>query len=444
MKNLVLFHLESLNNVIFKMHPDCFPKLRCFIEEATYYSNYYSTATSTYMTITDLFYGSTMQFEKSSYLEDIFSVKSQKISIFDWLKDRGYETKCYCFGDQEGTEAKKYANVFCGGAAFWESLNDKNCMLRDVETVFSKKEPFAVFFMDSESHWMNTQMYTEKLEKKAIPEIFNYKYKMLDETFGMVIESLKKSGQYDETVVVAYGDHGDEFFGHGLHDGYTHAIEPFPFMVNCPLIVRNAQIRETGNVISTVDVYDIIKSSLYGRLCECGRKFAFSRNLFSRQGVSKKSFNKSYMVTDGRYSLMVSQQGLSLYWCQADVYNGRNLLDFFKLTNKKICYKEIYHNLKGSHYKYIMNEIEQEIIVDEVRVLKKKLQDFIRVIYEGEVDELKFDKINYSHDVCDLELKIRLYIRKSIKKTIHVMNNIVCINSLKNSRVYKILYELYG
>ena len=56
MKNIVLFHLESLNNVIFNMNQECFPNLRNFIKDATYYPNYYSTATSTYMVITDLFF----------------------------------------------------------------------------------------------------------------------------------------------------------------------------------------------------------------------------------------------------------------------------------------------------------------------------------------------------------------------------------------------------
>lgn len=444
MKNIVLFHLESLNNVIFNMNQECFPNLRNFIKDATYYPNYYSTATSTYMVITDLFFGDTFQFEQSDYLEDIFSVKVKKESIFNFLDRHGYTTKCYFLGNQKEDIVKKRASVFCSAVQCWSSANDKKSMLVDAEDIFYDKESkFAVFFEDVESHWMNLKMHSNTSGLKSSHDLFQYKYRMLDETFGMVVNSLKKSGCYEDTIIIAYGDHGDEFWGHGLHDGYTHAIEPFPFMVNCPLIVGNTDVEVKGSVISTIDIYGIIMSALSGDVCEINREFVFSRNLFSRQRNSRHSFNKSYMVTDGEYALMVSKQGLSMFWSQIDIYNGRNLLDFFELSDSKIFYREIYDNFKSSHYKQIMNKDAQEEVKREFYILLNQLRNLVSSTYGREIYDLNFDKINYSSDVCSLGWKFRLYSRRISKKIVLDIKRVFGLQSLKETKVGKILYRLF-
>lgn len=440
MKNILLFHLESLNNVIFNTNQDCFPNLREFIKNATYHTNYYSTATSTYMVITDLFFGDTFQFENSEYLEDIFSENVQKESIFNILSKHGYATKYYCLGDPQLEMVQKRSNVFCPVAKCWCDVNDKHGMIADAENIFyDKAKPFAIFFQDLESHWMNIEMHSKTTGLTSTSDLFKYKYKMLDETFGMVIKSLKKSGCYEDTIIIAYGDHGDEFLGHGLHDGYTHAIEPFPFMVNCPLIIGNIDVTIKGSVVSTVDIYRIMMSAINDRIYECNRMFAFSRNLFSRQKASVKAFNKSYMVTDGKYALIISKQGLSMFWCNVDTYNGRNLLDFFELDGEEIRYKKIYDNLSASHYRYIMNTYTQKEIQTKLSILLKQLQNFLKLTYQREIDDLNLNKINYSSDINNLNLKFRLYFREIAKDVSHIIKKVTGIHSLSNTRLGKLL-----
>lgn len=443
MKNIVLFHLESLNNVIFNMNQECFPNLRNFIKDATYYPNYYSTATSTYMVITDLFFGDTFQFEQSDYLEDIFSVKAKKESIFDLLSKYGYKTKCYCYGDQEKELARKKMKIFCSAAPCWESVNDQKGLITDIENFLKTDKQFAIFIKDVESHWMNLEWHKQVSGFKSSQDLFKYKYYMLDKTFGKVMEAIKNSGQYENTLVIAYGDHGDEFFGHGLHDGYTHAIEPFPFMVNCPLVIGNTNVALKGSVISTIDIYEIIMSALHNKVYESSRSFAFSRNLFSKQKVSIKSFNKSYMATDGKYSLQVSKKGLSLFWCQADICNGRNLLDFFSLVNGRLMYRAIYNNLKSSHYKYIMNKDAQEDINNEFYILLNKLRNFVDSTYGREIDDLNFSKINYSSDVCSSGWKFRLYSRSILKKMVSLIKRVFGVQSITETNIGKKLYKLF-
>ena len=194
---------------------------------------------------------------------------------------------------------------------------------------------------------------------------------------------------------------------------------------------------------STIDIYEIIMSVLNDKDYECNRIFAFSRNLFSKQKASTKAFNKSYMVTDGKYSLMVSKQGLSLFWCQSDSNNGRNLLDFFRIVDGKVQYKNIYNNLRSSHYKYIMNSHEREKIIQMTEILLKQLHHYVYKTYERKVDDLNFNKINYSSDVCSIELICRLYVRCILKKVVFLIKKIFGIQSLANSRTGEKLHKMF-
>lgn len=431
MKNVLIFHLESVSNVILKMHEKCFPNLRKLINENDFYPNYYSTATSTYMVVSDLFFGDTTQFEKSEYLEDIFSVEPISKSILDNLYSLGYRTKCYCYGFSEKEEASKHVNVYSRLGEYWETLSDVEGMLHDIRDYISQDLPFAIFVHDIESHWMNMQhIGNDEVSSRVL---FFEKYYMLDRTLGKVLDELRKSGKYDETLIVIYGDHGDDLWGHGLHDGYTHAIEPYPFMVNCPLVLinNNKDILSNTALVSTIDIYDVINEYVGIDFKVNKREFTFSRNLFANQDVSRKSFNKSYMVTDGNYSLLVSGFGLKMYCNVLDITNNRNLLDFFELSHSgNLKYKNIFNNISASHYKYFMTSAQIQDICHEFSILFKALKGYLDELYHAQESRMDFSRIDYSIDVSKKSLLFRLYRRyiicrlKSLIK--HVLVRVLC------------------
>lgn len=410
MKNILLFHLESVSNLIFRTNPECFPSLIKFLDEAEYFPNYYSSATSTYMVITDLFFGDSLQFEKSNYLEDIFSIKPTKQSIFDKLAEIGYKTKCYCYGVKAGEKARKHVEVYCSKAECWESASDLDSMIDDLYSNFKMSNRFAYFIQDLESHWMNIDTFSDG--RKSSCELFKIKYQMLDRTFGLVINALKNSGKYEDTMIIIYGDHGDDFWGHGLHDGYTHAIEPYPFLVNCPLIVKNGPVLNKHSLLSTVDLFKIMMSEVHGGHDEFQNECVFSRNLFSGQKISESSFNKSYLATDGNYSLLVSSKGVKLFCNNLDVANGKNMLDFFNLLDGEIFYNKRYNHLRSSHYKLFMTDLQ---ILEFQRVFKdlyKNLQNYVEIIYGSNDSEMNFNEIDYtSEGYRECGLGQRLFIR---------------------------------
>ena len=397
-KNIIIFHLESLNSLVFQLHPELFPNLRKIMEISTYYSNYYSTATSTNMVITDLFFGDSSQFEKVDSLKKVFSVNTSKPTLLEHLKNNGYYIKqfyyCYCDGD-----AKDLCDRLCMGSDFW--LND-NPMLDEFSLEFEKSvsvnQKFAFFVHDDESHISHIHQYDR--HDLSNDELYLYRFEQLDKTVGQLFSVLRSNGRLDDTVVILYGDHGDDFFSHGMHDGYFHAIEPYSFITHCPLFVYNPgdfNGVDTG-LLSAINIYKLALLCVGLNDCKIENKFVYSRNLFSKQKLCKNSFNKSYSVTDGRYTLIVSNDGLKMYNNTIDVLNGKNLLDFFKLKNNKLKFASKYDYYASGHIKSFMTARYKTELADEFSVLHEQLLNYIKNIYENDLGSMSFSRIDYSNE----------------------------------------------
>jgi hypothetical protein len=88
--NLVVIHLESLNSVLYMLHREWFPNINKFVSQSTYYDNYYSTATSTNMVITDLVYGTMYKDERLSHPRDTEHTGYDNFkSIFELMDENG-------------------------------------------------------------------------------------------------------------------------------------------------------------------------------------------------------------------------------------------------------------------------------------------------------------------------------------------------------------------
>ena len=57
----------------------------------------------------------------------------------------------------------------------------------------------------------------------------------MDDWVGRIVDDLKASGRYDDTLIVLTADHGDGFWEHGF---ISHSNLPFEELVHVPLIVK--------------------------------------------------------------------------------------------------------------------------------------------------------------------------------------------------------------
>ena len=412
--NYLLIHMESLNVATLRMNEECFPNIYKIIERSTFYNNYYSSSTSTYMVITDLIFGETGQFEDSDYLEDIFSIRPTKQTLFDVLQGYGYHVKQFCYGNDEN-EVLKLKNVICKNEDTWadENLSRKK-FLDDFERDLTSEGRFAYFIENVESHI--SRIAQHKMDGWLSDDLFLQRYRQLDKTIGGVFDALSRQNKLSDTVVVLYGDHGDDFFLHGFHDGYMHAIEPYTYMTHCPLIVYSPEKTPSVNnsLVSTIDIFslsmdylDIMKSSTV-------HDVVYSRNLFAGQNLSKNSFNKSYSVTDGKYTMLVSNLGLKLFNNNIDEYNSFNVLDLFKLKGNGIKFKAYYDGFQSGHFRAFMTEDYKAFIENEYLYLLEKLKICVKTLYGDNESGMKFDRIAYKND--DKIERIRLSFRCMLKQ----------------------------
>ena len=219
----------------------------------------------------------------------------------------------------------------------------------------------------------------------------------MDKTFSCLKKLLINEGRYEDTVFVLYGDHGDELWGHHIYNGHTHAFEPYLSLCNTPLIIHTAGQKygkKENFLIGTSSVCNLIRNLLEPQKEEFEfDKFVYSRNLFSRQSLNLNGFNKSYTVTDGKYSLMVSHKGLEMYLNKLDFTGSRNFLDFFKLSHGTIKYIKRFSYIRSAHYRAFMipefiNELESVF-----NILKGQLSEHISMYLLARLNQVCKNKL---------------------------------------------------
>ncbi|WP_037353021.1 sulfatase-like hydrolase/transferase [Selenomonas sp. FC4001] len=404
-KNLILIHLESLNNVTFEHLREELSNISGLLRSAILYKKYYSSATSTYMVMSDLFLGTNKAFEKCKKLKEIFSTPVIEHDLFSDLRSSGYATKIYSADVVGGAE--EYVNVYAPNSDKYIISGTSELLVDDIESYITQKSKFAIFLANLESHLEGyNHLSVDSTDNQC--DIFIKRFKKLDEFIGQIMTMLRDSKKDSNTTVVLYGDHGDDYWGHGIHDGYTHAIEPFPFLINCPLVIWNVEQQGTISyeLISTIDLKNIIKQEL-GLVSPCAvaREYIYSRNLFSGQDTKPEAFNKSYMVSDGTYSLMVSTRGVRLYCSAIDPLNARNLLDFFKLESGSLHFNSVFYELKSTHFSSVFNEdIIEEITKYYYKLRGALFEEVIRLYGGCKPTDLDFESIDYGFFSADKQL----------------------------------------
>lgn len=387
MKNIVMIHLESLHNAFLYQDSELFPNIMRLKEKSLFFSNHYSTATSTIMTISDLIYGSCRSSEKSQNLEHFvidhqytpwniqFSKKVLIYPVLDWKFDFINIGKIMQ-KNVRIVQKKKYRD-------FQENIADT---IREMENE-------CIYIYDWSSLYMRHNC--ERNYRSWI-EYYANQYQQIDVTVGFVLEQIEKYNKLDDTLIVVFGDHGDDMYSYGKNKGFTHAIAPYPNVIRTPLMLYHNKIKKQINrdLVCTLDIGLIIKNIFSGESPKFNRKYVFSRNLFplQKEGVLKKS----YSVTDGNYLLLVSSQGLELYICRFMSQSIFNLLNWCVL--KRDGSLALQKN-KSMHFQRMIQEQSEDMEEHFYRLRKYLYREIREIVGRGLLkDNVKrwFAKIHYN------------------------------------------------
>lgn len=406
MKNLLLVHLESLNYINYRLNRDMFPTLYKLESKGMIFDRYYSTATSTLMVIGDLLYGGMEQYEQCRSLNTIPEEYHYSSSLFDDLKSQGYHTALYVHpegGDRVGAEKRHIAGFQN------EMILKRN--YRDFLQVLEEGMQHAPFALMACNYISNLSFngYTDysKYDKDTTP--WEIGYRSLDTFVKDVMDILEKHNICDSTLVVLYGDHGDDYWTHGDHQGLTHAIEPNELLIHVPLFILDSSVKEahiSNQLVGTTDLrklaHDVVVKNVALKDAIPENPWIVSRNEYAAQPVRSESFNKAYSLTDGHYMLMVSNAGLEMYdvWMDGSCHN--NLLRFFRLdTNYFLEICDAFEKL-SYHMRDYLSARTQRILRQNFYILWDSLYKKVLKLYkagklseEQMIDEMKFFTINY-------------------------------------------------
>ncbi len=398
MKNLILLHLESLNLLNYRSNPELYPNLMRMEQSSLVFDRYFSTATSTFMVLADLLYGDMRQYECCASLSDVPEDYHQKESLLDCLQKKGYTTGLWYFPKVPDIRGAQNRHV-AGFDNHIEIIGSREHYLRKLKEGITQ-EPFAYMICNCTSNLA----LNHKLDITNEPwntDYWKHGYQSMDRYCGDLFELLEKKGLLENTLIVMFGDHGDDYWGHGMHGGLSHAIEPNNLLIRTPLLIRNGKRsapEHRANLLQTTDLKDLILSLLQDTPDETlpDRKYVISRNAYAAQPVRSDTFNKAYSVSDGRYLMLVSSHGLEMYDTFMDPACQNDLLRFFEYGDgipSALPMQEKYH-----FYNW-WNAREQRIVRNKYYELEESLYLQVRELYDaaGLAPQKAAEEMDFSH-----------------------------------------------
>jgi uncharacterized sulfatase len=152
----------------------------------------------------------------------------------------------------------------------------------------------------------------------------------VDAQMGKVIQALKDEGLYDNTIIVAWGDHGYHLTDHGLWRKNTayHISMRAPLIVKAPGISGGKQVNQ---VVGNVDIYPtLLELAGVEKPAEVifhGKSFVPLLNDpdAAWENITYTCAKGRYGLITDRYRFTVSEKGPSLYDLQTDPHEWNNL-----------------------------------------------------------------------------------------------------------------------
>ncbi|MCB1498285.1 MAG: sulfatase-like hydrolase/transferase [Bauldia sp.] len=337
-RNLLVFHFESVSWQTVNAFQAAFPHLFALIDGARTWRFHFSSATSTEMTLAALLHGNDFEMDAAPGLS---RPVANNPSLFAVLDSHGYETSVLC---ATPFPRRPILHRFSDSLPPVQTTNDFGELLDKFEACCGVDAPFAVFTWSQVPHVganLALAPYARSLEELAAGACA-----VADNLLGAMLDILRRRDLLDDTTVVVFGDHGDDYWTHGFKNGLLHGIEPYTALIHTPLVIRDPAF-PTGSdnrLVSTIDLaatcldlLGIPKASTFPHsglslLAPEPRAIAFSQNFTASQSDDpRQDVRKAFAAIDHSHALQVSARGLALYNHRLDPGNQTNLLNFFAL-----------------------------------------------------------------------------------------------------------------
>ncbi|MGH8802525.1 MAG: sulfatase-like hydrolase/transferase [Casimicrobiaceae bacterium] len=338
MKNLLIVHMESITRERLATFASSFPHTLRLMQDAVVFDRFFSSATSTLMVVTYLFHGNDFEFDTASRFEGMRPAANNP-HLFSILRDHGYAPHLVCLNAFETFAATRLAS--------WPDDLPPAFGTNDFPTLQARfdeitdAEPFAVYVWDLITHIEHSLALAPFAS--GLTDQVARACRVADAAVATMLATLERKGKLADTMIVLYGDHGDDYWTHGFKAGMVHATEPYTQITWAPLAIAGAGLTPglRGDLVTTIDIAPTCLALLgiderlpfehsgHDALAS-PRSVAFSQNFTASQpDDAVLGIARAFAATDDTYNLLASSRGLELYAYRLDPGNHCNLLGFF-------------------------------------------------------------------------------------------------------------------
>lgn len=169
-------------------------------------------------------FGFNRGYDRFQYLKRAESEEVNRVAL-PWLKSRT-ETRPFFL----------YLHTLDPHTPYGRKYSDKRCLAIQEDSI--RRE--------NDEGWRNEDDKKLKAEVKAAMRAYDREIVANDASFGALLQTLKETGQYDNTLVVLVSDHGEEFLEHGRM-GHNNSL--YRELLHVPLIIKFPGSRGAGSRI---------------------------------------------------------------------------------------------------------------------------------------------------------------------------------------------------
>ncbi|RFC37716.1 MAG: Sulfatase [Candidatus Nitrotoga sp. SPKER] len=342
MKNLLILHLESITRQRLATFESSFQNTRRLMQDALVFDNFFSSATSTLMVVTYLFYGNDFEFDTESKFEGMRPAANTR-NLFSILQSCGYNAHLICLNAFHTANPTRLASWPDDLPPLW-GTNDFPSLLNRFDEL-TDTPPFAIYVWDLITHIEHSLAVAPF--SSGLTDQIRRACGVADDAIGVMLATLERKGLLDNTTIIIYGDHGDDYWTHGFKGGMVHATEPYTQIRGTPLAIRDPGLTSgtNENLASTIDIaptclalLGIDEMTIFPHtgtnLLARAPELVFSQNFTANQPDNQNAdIVQAFAVTDDTYNLLVSSRGLELYAYRLDPGNHCNLLHFFDIMS---------------------------------------------------------------------------------------------------------------
>lgn len=147
-------------------------------------------------------------------------------------------------------------------------------------------------------------------ERRIVRMLYDSEVRYVDHEIGRLFEEMKRLNIYDDTLIVFFSDHGEEFWEHG---GFEHGHTLYEELLRVPLMVRLPRGALRGRVHARVDTSSVYRTVL--ELCGVTEPGTESEDtappLFTREPENVPSPADSVMAAAG---VLYTEPSVALYF----------------------------------------------------------------------------------------------------------------------------------